>query len=125
MLEGVPNFALAFGYTNASWTLKCGPHLRLRVPPAQPHARHRPAAVHAASTRPVGRARPRCSACLRLRPARPSIDCPKQGSTFPWQVHQSYLADYRLLKRRPLDDEVMEFSNPAPAVGAAAALAEV
>ena len=23
MLEGVPNFALAFGYTNASWTLKC------------------------------------------------------------------------------------------------------
>src|SRR5690606_14102766 len=23
MLEGVPNLALAFGYTNASWTLKC------------------------------------------------------------------------------------------------------
>src|ERR1700704_359361 len=23
MLEGVPNFALAVGYTNASWTLKC------------------------------------------------------------------------------------------------------
>ena len=25
---------------------------------------------------------------------------PKQGSTFPWQVHQSYLRDYRALKRR-------------------------
>ena len=23
MLSGVPNFAFAFGYTNASWTLKC------------------------------------------------------------------------------------------------------
>ena len=23
MLEGVPNLALAIGYTNASWTLKC------------------------------------------------------------------------------------------------------
>ena len=23
MLEGVPNFAMAVGYTNASWTLKC------------------------------------------------------------------------------------------------------
>ena len=23
MLEGVPNMALAIGYTNASWTLKC------------------------------------------------------------------------------------------------------
>ena len=23
MLEGVPNLAIAIGYTNASWTLKC------------------------------------------------------------------------------------------------------
>ena len=50
---------------------------------------------------------------------------PKQGSAFPWRVTQSYFADYRLLQRQPLDDEVMEFSNPAPAVGAAAALADV
>ena len=25
---------------------------------------------------------------------------PKQGSKFPWQVHQSYLKDYRALKMR-------------------------
>ena len=37
----------------------------------------------------------------------------------------SYFADYRLLQRRPLDDEVMEFSNPAPTVRAAAALSDV
>jgi monooxygenase len=50
---------------------------------------------------------------------------PKQGSASPWRVTQSYFADYRLLQRQALDDEVMEFSNPASTVGAAAALADV
>jgi hypothetical protein len=38
---------------------------------------------------------------------------PKQGSRFPWQVHQSYLRDYRALKRSSLQDDAMVFSNPA------------
>ena len=37
MLEGVPNLALAIGYTNASWTLKCDLTCDY-VPAAQPHA---------------------------------------------------------------------------------------
>ena len=41
MLSGVPNLALALGYTNASWTLKCDLDLRVRLPPAQPHGRAR------------------------------------------------------------------------------------
>jgi hypothetical protein len=39
---------------------------------------------------------------------------PKQGSRFPWQVHQSYLRDYRALRMRGLHDDAMRFSNPAP-----------
>jgi hypothetical protein len=39
---------------------------------------------------------------------------PKQGTKFPWQVHQSYLSDYRTLKRGGLDDDAMSFSNPVP-----------
>ena len=39
MLEGVPNLALAVGYTNASWTLKCDLTCDYVVPAAQPHAR--------------------------------------------------------------------------------------
>ena len=39
---------------------------------------------------------------------------PKQGSRFPWQVHQSYLRDYRAMKMRGIDDDVMVFSNPQP-----------
>ena len=43
---------------------------------------------------------------------------PKQGSKFPWQVHQSYLRDYRALKMSGVsDDDAMVFSNPVvPAV---------
>ena len=48
---------------------------------------------------------------------------PKQGSRLPWQVHQSYLRDYRALKRSGLHDDAMVFSNPASAVEAAPALA--
>ena len=39
---------------------------------------------------------------------------PKQGTRFPWQVHQSYLADYRAMKRKPVDDGTMRFTNPRP-----------
>ena len=39
---------------------------------------------------------------------------PKQGSRFPWQVHQSYLRDWRLMKRRGVVDDAMVFANPAP-----------
>ena len=97
MLEGVPNIALAVGYTNASWTLKCDLTCEYVMPAAQPHATTRAAAVHAGQ--------PRC-----IRPVAPLLELtsgyvqrsadrfPKQGSKVPWQVHQSYLRDYRALK---------------------------
>jgi monooxygenase len=40
---------------------------------------------------------------------------PKQGDRFPWQVHQSYLKDYRAMRLSKVEDGAMEFSNPAPA----------
>jgi hypothetical protein len=36
---------------------------------------------------------------------------PKQGSKPPWQVHQSYLRDYRALKRSDIEDDALVFSN--------------
>lgn len=116
MLEGVPNMALAVGYTNASWTLKCDltcsyvtrllNHMRssgLR----QCTARNDDASVTAApllglSSGYITRAADRF---------------PRQGSKFPWQVHQSYLRDHRALKRQGIHDEAMVFSNPAAAPG--------
>ncbi len=109
MLEGVPNLALAVGYTNASWTLKCDltcdyvcrllNHLR------QTGQRR---------CMPVNRDPSITSSPLLDLSAgyiQRSVDeFPKQGSAFPWQVHQSYLRDYRALKLRDVRDDAMVFS---------------
>jgi len=114
MLEDVPNFALAVGYTNASWTLKCDltcqyvtrllNHMR-ETGLRQCTAVNRDSSVTA---RPL----------LGLSSGyitRSADKFPKQGSRFPWQVHQSYLKDYRALRIRGIHDDAMEFTNPAPA----------
>ena len=112
MLEGVPNLAIAVGYTNASWTLKCdltcGYVCRLLN-----HMR----AVGMRQAMPVNR--------VPVTSTRPLLDLtsgyiqrsahrfPRQGTRFPWQVHQSYLRDYRTLKLRGVKDGAMVFSSPA------------
>jgi hypothetical protein len=114
MYSDVPNLASSFGYTNASWTLKCDltcayvcrllNHMRAtgmeQCTPVNSDA--------TVSSRPL----------LGLNSGyilRSQHLFPKQGSRFPWQVHQSYLRDYRALRGRPLADEAMVFSNPSPA----------
>ncbi|HMS72959.1 MAG TPA: hypothetical protein PKB03_07980, partial [Baekduia sp.] len=39
---------------------------------------------------------------------------PKQGDAFPWQVHQNYLRDYRAMRLKGLEDDVLRLSNPTP-----------
>ena len=112
MLEGVPNLALAVGYTNASWTLKCDltcdyvcrllNHLRdtglRQCTPHNHDAEVVPAPLLGLTSGYIQRARERF---------------PKQGSKYPWRVKQSYLADYRALKLKGIEDDAMVFSNPA------------
>ncbi|MEQ1785693.1 MAG: NAD(P)/FAD-dependent oxidoreductase [Acidimicrobiales bacterium] len=116
MLEGVPNFAVAIGYTNASWTLKCD----LTCDYVTRLLNH----LHDSGLRqctPVN-LDPEVTAAPLLGLSsgyvqRSADRFPKQGSKFPWQVHQSYLRDYRALKRSDIEDDAMAFSNPvAPAV---------
>src|SRR5690606_24626174 len=98
MLEGVPNAAVAIGYTNASWTLKCdltcGYVTRLlnhmhktglrQCTPVNNDPDVSPEPLLGLTSGYVARAEDRF---------------PKQGSKFPWKVYQSYLKDYRALKR--------------------------
>jgi cation diffusion facilitator CzcD-associated flavoprotein CzcO len=119
MLEGVPNLALAIGYTNASWTLKCDltcdyvcrllNHMRAvglrQCSPVNEDATVSPQPLLGLSSGYVQR-----SAHL----------FPKQGSKSPWQVHQSYLRDYRALKASDVLDDAMVFSNPIGASPVAA-----
>jgi cation diffusion facilitator CzcD-associated flavoprotein CzcO len=113
MLQDVPNIAMAIGYTNASWTLKCD----LTCDYVCRMLNH----MHETGLRqctPVN-----VDSSVSAQPLlglnsgyiqRSADRFPKQGSKFPWQVHQSYLRDYRALKRSSIEDGAMVFSNPAP-----------
>jgi cation diffusion facilitator CzcD-associated flavoprotein CzcO len=112
MLEGVPNLALAVGYTNASWTLKCDLTCDY-VTRLLNHMREtgmRQCTPVNDDTEVVA------TPLLGLNSGyvtRSAHKFPKQGSRFPWQVHQSYLKDYRALKQSAVDgDDAMVFSNP-------------
>jgi len=107
MLSGVPNFALALGYTNASWTLKVDLVSRYVCRLLDYMERHGFAQVWPQEP-PAG------------EPTRPIIDfaagyvqrgaslIPRQGSSGPWRVPQNYLVDRARLRRRGrLDDGVI------------------
>jgi cation diffusion facilitator CzcD-associated flavoprotein CzcO/NAD(P)-dependent dehydrogenase (short-subunit alcohol dehydrogenase family) len=113
MLEDVPNLAAAIGYTNASWTLKC----ELTCGYVTRLLNH----MHDTGLRqctPVN-ADPSVGAepLLGLTSGyvtRSADRFPRGGTKFPWQVHQSYLRDYRATKRSDIVDDAMRFTNPDP-----------
>jgi cation diffusion facilitator CzcD-associated flavoprotein CzcO len=114
MLEGVPNLAMAVGYTNASWTLKCDLTCQY-VTKLVNHLRD----TGLRQCTPVN-SDPELDAqpLLGLSSGyiqRSKDKFPKQGSRFPWRVHQSYLRDYRALRVAGIHDDAMTFSNPVPA----------
>lgn len=107
MLSDVPNLALAFGYTNASWTLKCDLSARYACRLINHMDRH----GFAACT-------PRRDPSIAEEPMlnftsgyvkRAGNILPHQGSRAPWKVHQNYVFDLAALKFGSLDDGAMAF----------------
>ncbi|HUR77667.1 MAG TPA: NAD(P)/FAD-dependent oxidoreductase [Acidimicrobiales bacterium] len=110
MLEGVPNMAMAIGYTNASWTLKCDLTCDYVVRLLDYMRREGFGQCTPTNTDAGLSAAP----LLGLKSGyiqRAEGRMPKQGSKFPWQVKQSYLADFRVMKLKPVTDAAMVFSN--------------
>jgi monooxygenase len=112
MICGVPNLAIALGYTNASWTLKCD----LTAKYVCRLLNHMDEHGHSIATPlPPGPSLPTepfidFNSGYVLR----SIDTlPRQGATSPWRLHQNWFRDVQLLKRGPVDDS-MDFSSPVP-----------
>ncbi|MET3710131.1 cation diffusion facilitator CzcD-associated flavoprotein CzcO [Sphingomonas trueperi] len=112
MFSGVPNFAIAFGYTNASWTLK-----------ADLTARYVTRLLAAMAKRGMRQVTPQPSAPVEPQPfldftsgyvQRALHLLPRQGHRKPWRVHQSYTRDLLAMKYGGIDDD-MVFSNPEPA----------
>ena len=110
MLSGVPNLAIALGYTNASWTLKCDlcSHYVCRLLGYMDEHGYRQAMPLAPDP---------------SLPREPFIDFnsgyvlrsihkfPRQGPRAPWRLYQNYPRDIHLLKRGPLQDEGIQFSG--------------
>ncbi len=110
MLSDVPNLALAFGYTNASWTLKCDLSARyacrlIRHMDDHGYRSCTPRADDASITR---------EPMLNFTSGyvqRANAILPHQGSKAPWKVHQNYVLDLAALKFGKLEDGTMKFDK--------------
>lgn len=115
MFSGVPNFALTFGYTNASWTLKADLVsefvCRLLnymddkgfdvVEPKHPGSG-------------VGEL-----PFMDFSPGyfqRSMHLLPKSGSRAPWRLKQNYFFDMRMIRHGKVDDESLQFAKKAAPV---------
>jgi monooxygenase len=111
MIDGVPNLAVAFGYTNASWTLKAD-LTSAYVCRLLNHMRHR-GTLQCVPVKGDGTLATHSMLGLTSGYIQRSADrFPKQGSEAPWRVHQNYLKDFRALKMGAIEDGTMVFSRP-------------
>jgi monooxygenase len=111
MLSGVPNLFLAFGYTNASWTLRSDLTARA-VCRLINHMDRKGSKVCI----------PRVGADLERRPImelksgyvqRAASLLPSQGDRAPWRVPQNYVQDLVRMTLSPID-EALEFEPQQP-----------
>jgi cation diffusion facilitator CzcD-associated flavoprotein CzcO len=117
MLEGVPNLAMAVGYTNASWTLKCDLTCEYVCRLLNHMARHGYAECRAGRNGPELVEAPLIGLSAGYV-QRAAHLFPKQGSRPPWKLYQNYALDLLALGYGRLEDGVMRFSRAAPAVEA-------
>ena len=109
MLSGVPNFALAVGYTNASWTLKVDLTSAYLCRLIEHMDRHGHQVVTPVPP-PAGPLRPLID--LRSGYVLRALDrLPKQGPTAPWRLHQNYPRDLLMLRHGRVDDEGVRFGR--------------
>ena len=110
MFSGVPNFAITFGYTNASWTLKAdltseyicrllntmdAKGARVATPTIKPGEDIGEEPMLDFSSGYVTRA---------------LAYLPKQGAKKPWKLNQNYIKDRYILRHKAVDDGVIEFA---------------
>jgi cation diffusion facilitator CzcD-associated flavoprotein CzcO len=110
MLSGIPNLALAIGYTNASWTLKCDLTCEYVCRLLSHMDEHGYRYCTPQNRDPSVTEQPFLdfSSGYVLR----SIDkFPKQGSKAPWRLYQNYALDILSLKFGSLEDGSLEFST--------------
>lgn len=108
MYSDIPNLASAFGYTNASWTLKCDlvaehvcrllNHMARRGLVQVTPRRNDPSMVEEPALDLTSG---------YIQRALPSL--PTQGSKRPWRLHQNYVMDLLALRFGRVDEPALEF----------------
>ncbi|PYS99730.1 MAG: FAD-containing monooxygenase EthA [Acidobacteria bacterium] len=108
MYSDVPNVASAFGYTNASWTLKCDLTAEYVCRLLHHMDKYGFAQCTARRSDPSVVAEPvldfTSGYVLRALHTLPS-----QGSKMPWRLYQNYIKDLSMIRYGRVDDGTMEF----------------
>jgi monooxygenase len=119
MFSGVPNAALAIGYTNASWTLKCDLTSEFVCRLLKHMDRHGYTQCTPRVNDPTLTPQPLIDFSSGYV-TRSIGKFPKQGDKAPWRLYQNYVLDILALRYGKLDDGSMEFSRAPAASGVTA-----
>ena len=112
MYSDIPNLASVFGYTNASWTLKCELTAAYVCRLLNYMDRHGYAQCTPRRRDPSIKEEPALSFTSGyVQRALDSL--PHQGSKRPWKLYQNYLLDLLTLRFGRLDDGALEFARRA------------
>ncbi len=110
MFSDIPNLASAFGYTNASWTLRCELTAAYVCRLLNHMQRHGYVRCTPRRRDPAIGEEPILSfTSSYVQRALPEL--PRQGSRAPWRMHQNYLLDLLSMRYSALEDSAMEFSR--------------
>jgi monooxygenase len=110
MFSDIPNLALSFGYTNASWTLKCDITCDyvtrlLNFMQKKGYTECRPRVVDS---------KVEVESMLNLTSGyiqRSADAFPKQGTKAPWRLYQNYLLDKLTIGLSRIQDPALEFGR--------------
>lgn len=116
MVEDVPNLAVLFGYTNASWTLKidlaCDYIVRLlRYMQQNGHSTVLPSSIASDGDQAIKQADTVMGSLTAGYIRRAQDVLPKQGDRFPWYVTNNYLSDIVMLKHQRIADKWLRFGR--------------
>ncbi|MEO6885091.1 MAG: NAD(P)/FAD-dependent oxidoreductase [Jatrophihabitantaceae bacterium] len=110
MVEGVPNAAMIFGYTNASWTLKADIASEY-ICRLINHMDKRGSKVAVPNAPYDVRGGDSIMGGLDSGYVRRGNDLmPRQGTEQPWMVLNNYLRDAPTLRNKPIDDGLLQFT---------------
>ncbi len=110
MFSGIPNFAITFGYTNASWTLKAdlvSEFVCRLLNYMTTHGFDRVEPEHPGDTVDE-------LPFMDFNPGyfqRSMHLLPKSGSRAPWRLKQNYLFDMRMIRHGKVDEEALRFTK--------------